>query len=215
MPESSKVNSGTCAACFRGFVLTCNAGEDGSGDEGVAPSTSEDTTSGSKRKREASPQRKRKSGKKRRKEYGMSRGVDFVDVACVVNFDFPRSPNDYTHRVGRTARAGRSGMALSFVVTEDKLEPEKTTPYEGIIHEGAVFKRVAEDQGARGSKLKEYVFDPKQIEAFRYRTSDALRAVTKNSIKEARLKELKQELLNSDKLKVSRITVYRMRPPDL
>lgn len=50
--------------------------------------------------------------------------------------------------------------------------------------------------------MKEYKFDMKQVEAFRYRMEDALRAVTRSAVKEARVKELKQEILNSDKLKV-------------
>ena len=48
-----------------------------------------------------------------------SRGLDIDDVNCVVNFDLPRSPADYIHRIGRTARAGKSGVALSFVGHED------------------------------------------------------------------------------------------------
>jgi ATP-dependent RNA helicase DDX56/DBP9 len=44
----------------------------------------------------------------------------------------------------------------------------------------------------------------KQVEAFRYRMQDALRSVTRSVVKEARIKELKTEILNSDKLKVSR-----------
>lgn len=49
-----------------------------------------------------------------------ARGLDIDDIACVVNFDLPRSPTDYIHRIGRTARAGKSGMAVSFVAHEDK-----------------------------------------------------------------------------------------------
>lgn len=65
-----------------------------------------------------------------------------------------------------------------------------------------VFARIEKEQAARGSKLQDYVFDMKQVEAFRYRMEDALRAVTRSAIKEARIKELKAEILNSDKLKV-------------
>ena len=36
----------------------------------------------------------------------------------MVNYDLPRSPNDYTHRIGRTARGGQSGVAVSFVTPE-------------------------------------------------------------------------------------------------
>ncbi|MBM5570779.1 MULTISPECIES: DEAD/DEAH box helicase [Deefgea] len=43
------------------------------------------------------------------------RGIDIDHLPCVINFDLPRSPADYTHRIGRTARAGGSGVAISFV----------------------------------------------------------------------------------------------------
>lgn len=128
--------------------------------------------------------------------------MDFIDVACVLNFDLPSSARGYTHRVGRTARAGRSGMALSFVVPASsdsgkwKAQNDETS-----------WTRIEADQAARGSKIRDYVFDMRQVEAFRYRMEDALRAVTKSAIREARVKELKQEILNSDKLKV------RHRPP--
>jgi superfamily II DNA/RNA helicase len=49
-----------------------------------------------------------------------ARGLDISDVSCVINFDLPRSPTDYIHRIGRTARAGKSGMAISFISHEDK-----------------------------------------------------------------------------------------------
>jgi superfamily II DNA/RNA helicase len=43
------------------------------------------------------------------------RGLDIDDIDCVINYDLPRSPADYVHRIGRTARAGKSGVALSFI----------------------------------------------------------------------------------------------------
>ena len=48
-----------------------------------------------------------------------SRGLHVDNISCVVNFDLPRSPADYIHRVGRTARAGKSGTAISFIGLED------------------------------------------------------------------------------------------------
>ncbi len=48
-----------------------------------------------------------------------ARGLDINDISCVVNFDLPRSPSDYIHRIGRTARAGKSGVAISFIDYED------------------------------------------------------------------------------------------------
>ena len=48
-----------------------------------------------------------------------SRGLDIHDIDCVINYDLPRSPADYIHRIGRTARAGKSGVAISFIDYED------------------------------------------------------------------------------------------------
>ena len=47
-----------------------------------------------------------------------SRGIDIEQLPVVVNYDLPRSPADYTHRIGRTGRAGESGVAVSFISAE-------------------------------------------------------------------------------------------------
>jgi ATP-dependent RNA helicase RhlE len=44
-----------------------------------------------------------------------ARGLDIAQLPVVVNYDLPRSVTDYTHRIGRTGRAGESGVAVSFV----------------------------------------------------------------------------------------------------
>jgi len=48
-----------------------------------------------------------------------SRGLDIVDIDRVIIFDFPPDIENYIHRIGRTARAGRKGEALTFFTTED------------------------------------------------------------------------------------------------
>lgn len=48
-----------------------------------------------------------------------SRGLDIPEVAVVVNWEVPRVADDYIHRVGRTARAGRRGTAITFVTEGD------------------------------------------------------------------------------------------------
>ncbi|PON28039.1 ATP-dependent RNA helicase DBP8 [Trichoderma gamsii] len=48
-----------------------------------------------------------------------ARGLDIQEVSLVVNYDIPRDPDDYIHRVGRTARAGRKGEAVTFVGQRD------------------------------------------------------------------------------------------------
>uniref|UniRef100_A0A3Q3RW04 Probable ATP-dependent RNA helicase DDX56 n=1 Tax=Mastacembelus armatus TaxID=205130 RepID=A0A3Q3RW04_9TELE len=131
------------------------------------------------------------------KEYGVSRGVDFHNVANVINFDFPTTVDSYIHRVGRTARADNPGTALSFIShTELGLLSQVE---EALTGENS------------GSALKPYEFKMEEIEGFRYRCRDAMRSVTKQAVREARLKELKQELLNSEKLK----TYFEDNPRDL
>jgi ATP-dependent RNA helicase RhlE len=51
-----------------------------------------------------------------------ARGIDIDDVTHVVNFDVPEVPETYVHRIGRTARAGASGMALSFVDADERVD---------------------------------------------------------------------------------------------
>ncbi|KAJ8286327.1 hypothetical protein GJAV_G00037210 [Gymnothorax javanicus] len=144
--------------------------------------------------------RKRSAGKGARgkdKEYGVSRGIDFQNVSNVINFDLPASVDSYIHRVGRTARADSQGTALSFVSNTElpllsKIEDELTGENADCA-------------------LKPYSFKMEQIEGFRYRCRDAMRSVTKQAVKEARLKEIKQELLSSEKLK----TYFEDNPRDL
>jgi ATP-dependent RNA helicase RhlE len=49
-----------------------------------------------------------------------SRGLHIDDISCVINYDLPRSPADYIHRIGRTGRAGKKGTAISFIGLEDE-----------------------------------------------------------------------------------------------
>jgi len=48
-----------------------------------------------------------------------ARGLDIDNISCVINFDLPRSPADYIHRIGRSGRAGREGLAISFITLEN------------------------------------------------------------------------------------------------
>ncbi|XP_045922929.1 probable ATP-dependent RNA helicase DDX56 isoform X3 [Micropterus dolomieu] len=157
------------------------------------PTAAPQTTAGKGKKKKTAE----KGGKTKDKEYGVSRGVDFQNVANVINFDFPASVESYIHRVGRTARADNPGTALSFISHTEL----------GLLSE--VEEALAGDHAE--SVLKPYEFKMEEIEGFRYRCRDAMRSVTKQAVREARLKEIKQELLNSEKLK----TYFDDNPRDL
>lgn len=49
----------------------------------------------------------------------LSRGIDIDDIEMVVNYDVPHEPEDYVHRIGRTARANRDGRAVTFVAPDE------------------------------------------------------------------------------------------------
>ena len=55
----------------------------------------------------------------------VSRGIDIDDIEFVVNYDAPAQPEDYVHRIGRTARAGARGEGITFVTPKDKPRLDK------------------------------------------------------------------------------------------
>lgn len=155
-------------------------------------------------------------------EYAIARGTDFKDVGTVVNVDFPRTVSAYIHRIGRTARGGASGAALSFVnIGPDPvhgkgsgpgqgpeavmlLEAQKKAAEQGYKnHDHLILAKVHQAQPALddGSlQPSQLPFNIREIEGFRYRVSSVLGSVTKNAVKEARLTELRNEILHNDKL---------------
>mgnify|MGYP001953907850 CR=1 FL=1 len=50
----------------------------------------------------------------------LSRGIDIESLPYVINYELPRSPKDYIHRIGRTGRAELSGEAISFISPADE-----------------------------------------------------------------------------------------------
>ncbi len=94
-----------------------------------------------------------------------ARGLHIEDVECVINFDLPRSPLDYVHRIGRTGRAGKKGVAISFIDHEDeahfaliqkrcdvKMEKESIQGFERIGEAPKKEKGSAPVKGKRKSK---------------------------------------------------------------
>lgn len=132
------------------------------------------------------------------KDYNISRGIDFQCVDNIINLDFPSSPEQYVHRVGRTARAFNTGCSLTY------LTPQNETKFEEL-------KKHLKKSADQADEFKPYNFNMSSIEGFRYRCVDAFRSVTKFAVQECRRKEIKQEIINSEKLK----TFFTENPKDL
>lgn len=141
--------------------------------------------------------RRSKGDKASDPESGVARGIDFHHVSAVLNFDLPPTAEAYVHRAGRTARANNPGIVLTFVLPAEQ-------PSLGKIED------LLSGEG-EAPILLPYQFQMEEIENFRYRCRDAMRSVTKQAIREARLKEIKEELLHSEKLK----TYFEDNPRDL
>ncbi|KAF2803225.1 ATP-dependent RNA helicase-like protein dbp9 [Mytilinidion resinicola] len=158
------------------------------------------TTNGKVTEKSGPPKKKRK-GPKLDKDAGVSRGLDFRNIAYVLNFDLPTSSKSYTHRIGRTARAGQTGTAISFVVPKEHYRKHRPTTFPSTEHDEEVMAKIIASQEKKGKSIQPLKIDDKRLEPFRYRLADALRAVTRIAVREARVRELRIELLTSDKLK--------------
>ncbi|KAF4668236.1 hypothetical protein FOZ61_006883 [Perkinsus olseni] len=77
----------------------------------------------------------------------MARGMDFVSVRYVINFDFPESCEDYIHRIGRTGRAGHQGYAYSYFSENDFWVAREMVPLlkESNVEIPPMMMKVAED----------------------------------------------------------------------
>jgi ATP-dependent RNA helicase RhlE len=76
-----------------------------------------------------------------------ARGIDIVQLPVVVNYDLPRSADDHVHRIGRTGRAGESGVAVSFVPAASE----------------AHFRLIEKRQGQRVPREKIAGFEPTEV----------------------------------------------------
>lgn len=61
----------------------------------------------------------------------ISRGIDVEDLELIINYDVPRDPEDYIHRIGRTARAQKSGVAITFVTPREEKELKRIERFLG------------------------------------------------------------------------------------
>ena len=83
----------------------------------------------------------------------VSRGIDINGIELVINFDLPHDPEDYVHRIGRTARADRDGESLTFVNCSDRIQMRKFKELEKFIEKQMDRIPVPDDLG--GCEYKE------------------------------------------------------------
>ncbi|EKO3413791.1 ATP-dependent RNA helicase SrmB [Vibrio fluvialis] len=98
-----------------------------------------------------------------------ARGIDVPDVSHVINFDLPRSADVYLHRIGRTARAGKKGIAISLVEAHDQPMMDRVARYlkedikeryvDGMRpkHKKPVFKKKKKDDSKKKTATKKPV----------------------------------------------------------
>lgn len=93
----------------------------------------------------------------------LARGLDISDVTHVINFDTPETPEDYIHRIGRTGRANKPGVAITFIneaeqeyQTAIETVINKPIPYESIPEKVVISKMLTDDELPKiGSKVKQ------------------------------------------------------------
>lgn len=93
-----------------------------------------------------------------------ARGIDVQNITHVINFDLPTNVEDYVHRIGRTGRAGASGMALSFAARKDfgfVKEIEKFTVNKMTVHTVEGLEPSAKPSNEPKKKSKRPPFRPK------------------------------------------------------
>jgi len=177
---------------------------------------SDDDDSGGRKKRRTSS----KNAKPADESFGVARGIDFQNVRWVLNVDFPSTPAIYIHRIGRTARAGARGTAVSLVAADDTIDTSRLAAVQAdqppvslaALASGGACELVSalaggdsqqenDGAGAVAPQPAHLAFDAIACEPFRYRVDDVQRGVTMAAIKEARAAELRREILNAQQLK--------------
>ncbi|NMC84573.1 MAG: DEAD/DEAH box helicase [Anaerolineaceae bacterium] len=88
-----------------------------------------------------------------------ARGLDIDDVTHVINYDFPQDAEDYVHRIGRTGRAGKSGVAISLITSRERGIQKQVIAYTKQPVEECVLPTVEEVEKRREERLLQKLSD--------------------------------------------------------
>jgi ATP-dependent RNA helicase DDX56/DBP9 len=113
-------------------------------------------------------------------EAGGTRGIDYQGVRTVVVFEFPSNTKKYLHRVGRTARMGAKGLAISFISFDEEEKFQKVCATFAVDNHNQPFLKM---EFSRNKQLKEYVVDKSIVESFRYRCTEMFKKAHHSAIK--------------------------------
>ncbi|MDL2251431.1 DEAD/DEAH box helicase [Odoribacter sp. OttesenSCG-928-J03] len=129
-----------------------------------------------------------------------ARGIDVQDVTHVINFDIPSLPEEYVHRIGRTARAGKEGTAISFV-------SEKEEPYMEAI-EILIGQRIIRELLPDGLEISDVLLDDEKVQTNnisyqkgRVRGGGAYHSKSEKNSKEYNFSMKKKKIMNKKKKK--------------
>ncbi|KAI3903465.1 hypothetical protein MKW98_032119 [Papaver atlanticum] len=136
-------------------------------------------------------------------EFGVVRGIDFKNVYTVINFEMPLNAAGYVHRIGRTGRAYNTGASVS-LVSEDEMEV-----FEEI--KASLGEEEDDSKGSSNFIAPFPLLTKNAVESLRYRAEDVAKSVTKIAVRESRAQDLRNEILNSEKLKAH----FESNPRDL
>ncbi|CAJ1976123.1 unnamed protein product [Sphenostylis stenocarpa] len=146
------------------------------------------------------PKSRKRAKVKLDSEFGVVRGIDFKNVFTVINFEMPQNVAGYVHRIGRTGRAYNSGVSVSLVSPDEMDTLEEIRSF------------VGDDENEGTSSITEFPHLTKHaVESLRYRAEDLAKSVTSIAVRESRAQDLRNEILNSEKLKAH----FDTNPKDL
>eukprot|EP01086_Lenisia_limosa_P018071 TRINITY_DN9656_c0_g1_i1.p1 TRINITY_DN9656_c0_g1~~TRINITY_DN9656_c0_g1_i1.p1 ORF type:complete len:228 (-),score=65.14 TRINITY_DN9656_c0_g1_i1:293-976(-) len=164
-------------------------------------------------------------------DFGVGRGLDFREVENVLNFVMPKTAEQYTHRVGRTARGGQAGFALSLVsqkedgVLQKIIEMKATEQKVDVVEEVSKARALLEipddlDIGAKilfakeavakitketectAVGLAQFAYPVDIANSCRYRVEDTLRTIGRTQIEKAKTDVVRKEVISSEKMKI-------------
>ena len=159
----------------------------------------------SKNKNDKKDKKKRRIGYLESKGLIAHRGVDFREVCAVINFSAPFNYGKYVHRIGRTARAGNYGVALTLATPREmehfsKIIEIRNKPKQNHDDSNDNIYQQQQQKKRYLSSIQELPLSMNDLNAFKYRCDSVRCSITSKLVKHARMNELRMEVLNSKRL---------------